>query len=279
MSKLAKAFDSGRASEQIALHLVAKFVLQELQFGVGLDAFRQHRQAQSTSEAEHGADDGRGLIVAMDRLDERAVDLDLVERKRAQVRERRIAGAEIVHGDADAERLDLPQGGQRAVEVANQRGLGDLDLQTTRRQAGLQQDLVQLLHEVGVVELDGRDIDGDRQRPRPGRGVAAGCLHDPVPDLQDCAGLFGNRDEDGGRNLAACRVLPAQQGLEAGRGLALDILLRLIGQPQFVARDRKTQIMFEQPAFANLGAHAGLEEAIGVAALGLGAVAARCRRG
>src|ERR1700704_4301324 len=119
MGEVAKTGDGGRASEQIALHLVTLFVLQELQFGVSLDAFRQHRQTKSASETEHGTDDGRGLIVGVDRLDERAVDLDLVERKRAQVRERRIAGTEIVHGDANTERLDLPQSGQRPVEVAD----------------------------------------------------------------------------------------------------------------------------------------------------------------
>src|ERR1700688_1369507 len=111
MGEIAKTNDGGRASKQIALPLVTLLVLQELQLGVGLDAFRQHRQTKSTSKAQDGADNGRGLIVGIDRLDERAVDLDLVERKRAQVRERRIAGAEVAHGDADAQRLDVPQGG------------------------------------------------------------------------------------------------------------------------------------------------------------------------
>src|SRR5882762_1674181 len=119
MGEIAKTSDRGRTSEQIALHLVTLFVLQELQLGIGLDAFRQHRQTKSTSKAQDRADNGRGLIVGIDRLDERAVDLDLVERKRAQVRERRIAGTEIVHGDANTERLDLLQSGQRPVEGAD----------------------------------------------------------------------------------------------------------------------------------------------------------------
>ena len=41
--------------------------------------------------------------------DERLVDLDLVERERLQIGQRRIAGAEIVHRDAHAERLQAPQ--------------------------------------------------------------------------------------------------------------------------------------------------------------------------
>ena len=67
-------------------------------------------------------------------------------------------------------------------------------------------------------------------------------------------------------------MLPAQQGLEAGDASVADVALRLIHQPQFVARDRKPQIMFQQPALAHLGAHLGLEEAIGVAAFGLGSI-------
>src|ERR1700710_2239857 len=100
MREVSKIADRGRAPEQISLRLVATFVPQEMQLGVGLDAFRQHRQTKSTSKTKYRTDNGRGLIVGIDRLDERTVDLDLVERKRAQVRQRGIAGAEIVHGDA-----------------------------------------------------------------------------------------------------------------------------------------------------------------------------------
>ena len=67
-------------------------------------------------------------------------------------------------------------------------------------------------------------------------------------------------------------MLPAQQGFETGHGLVMHALLRLIDQPQLVARDRQTQIMLQHPAFTDRGAHRRLEEAIGVAAVGLGAV-------
>src|SRR6266436_2720569 len=46
MREIAEVADGGRASEQIALHLIAKFVLQELKLGVGLDAFGQHGKAE-----------------------------------------------------------------------------------------------------------------------------------------------------------------------------------------------------------------------------------------
>src|ERR1700754_4976424 len=108
MGEGSKIADRGRPSEQISLRLVAKFVAQEMQLRVGLDAFRQHRQTEPAYKTKHRPYNGRGLIVGIDRLNERTVDLDLVERKCAQVRERRIAGAEIVHGDANTECFDQP---------------------------------------------------------------------------------------------------------------------------------------------------------------------------
>src|SRR5579862_230284 len=145
MGVSAEAADRGRSAQQIALDLVAAFFLEEAQLLVGLDAFGDHRQAEALAEAEHGAHDRGRLLVRMDLLDERAVDLDPVERKGAQVRKRRVAGAEIVHRDLDAERLDLTQRRQRAVEVAHQRRFGDLDLEPLAGQAGLDQRLMKLL--------------------------------------------------------------------------------------------------------------------------------------
>src|ERR1700674_4207341 len=225
MGEMAEAADGSRAAEQISLHLVTHLVLQELQLSAGLDAFGEHRQAQSATEAQYRQDDRRGLTIGIDRLDEGAIDLDPVERKRAQIGQRRIAGAEIVHRNRNAERLDLPQHRKRPVEIANQRRLGDLDLEAPWRQAGLEQDLVQFLDEAGIVELHGRDVDGDLQRLRPRRRLAASRPQDPVSDLQDRAGLLGDRDEDHRRNLAAYRVLPAQQGFEADNVAAFGFLL------------------------------------------------------
>ena len=68
-------------------------------------------------------------------VDEAAIDLDLVERKRAADSQRGIAGAEIVERDAHAEFAQLMQHGQRGLVVTDQDRLGDLQLQPMRRQA------------------------------------------------------------------------------------------------------------------------------------------------
>ena len=72
-------------------------------------------------------------LVPDDAFDEAAVDLDLVERERAQVAEARIAGAEIVHRDAHAERGELLEQRAHPGLVVQQHRFGDLELEPLGR--------------------------------------------------------------------------------------------------------------------------------------------------
>ena len=83
--------------------------------------------------------DRRVLRVVLDALDERAVDLDHVDREAAQLLERREAGAEVVDRDAHAERVQLLELGAGPVAggaLDDDRGLGDLEAEAARRQPG-----------------------------------------------------------------------------------------------------------------------------------------------
>ena len=71
--------------------------------------------------------------------DEGLIDLDTVEREAPQIAQRRIAGAEIVHGNAGAERAQLMQRRQRGVGVLQHHRLGDLQLQPIGAQLGIAQ--------------------------------------------------------------------------------------------------------------------------------------------
>src|SRR3954468_4293513 len=73
--------DVGWPAQQIALGFVARFSCEKLPLSLGLYAFRKNRQAEAPAETKHGAHDRGRLFVAVDRTDERAIDLDLVERK------------------------------------------------------------------------------------------------------------------------------------------------------------------------------------------------------
>ena len=169
-------------------------------------------------------------------LDERAVDLDLVEREGPQVGERRIAGAEIVHGDAHAEVLQLAQRGQRAVQVADQRRFGDFEFQPMRREAR--------------SAAESRAPDGRNWRwwsctaetltatisgLRPRRCLAAGGAQHPFADLQDQPALFGDRDEDVRRDRAAHGCCQRSSASKPRTSPVVDVLLRLIDETQFAA--------------------------------------------
>src|SRR5579885_104059 len=85
-----------RLAEQVALRLRAALAAQEFKLGRRLDALGRGGDAEAAAEAGHGAHDGERIVARGDILDERAVDLDLVEWEASEIAERRIAGAEIV---------------------------------------------------------------------------------------------------------------------------------------------------------------------------------------
>src|SRR5262249_39677967 len=90
---------------------------------------------------------------------ERTIDLDGVDGKRAQVAQRRIAGAEVVERDADADVAKLPQNGFCRIGVVQQRGLGDLELEAMRQNAGIIECLDDAKGEARALELRRRKID------------------------------------------------------------------------------------------------------------------------
>ena len=73
-----------------------------------------------------------------------------------------------------------------------------------------------------MAKLHRREIDGDLERLRPRRRLAAGLAQDPFADRDDEAALLGERNEVAGRDQAALRMLPAHQRLEAD-DLAVDL--------------------------------------------------------
>src|SRR5205823_5177942 len=92
-----------RAADQVALDLVAAFLRQHLELSLRLDALGEHRKTQATGKPDHSTYDRDRTVAPAELRDERTVDLDAVERKRLQIRQRRIAGAEIIKRDPDSE--------------------------------------------------------------------------------------------------------------------------------------------------------------------------------
>src|SRR5471030_508165 len=70
------------------------------------NAFGQHRHLQRLAEGDDDAHDGRAVALVESVPDEGVVDLELIQRQPVQIRQRRIAGAEIVEREADADLLE-----------------------------------------------------------------------------------------------------------------------------------------------------------------------------
>ena len=74
------------------------------------------------------------LRLDVDILDERAVDLDDVERQLAEVRQARIAGTEVVECKLDPGILERRDHRSRILDIGKQRAFGEFDDQSARRQ-------------------------------------------------------------------------------------------------------------------------------------------------
>src|SRR4051812_32745946 len=102
----------GGLAEIISLHGGAAAFADEVELFNRLHTLRRGLDAEHRAEAGDGADDRHTLRAFTDRADEGAVDLDAVERKSAQIAQRRIADAEIVEiveADAHPQRAELVQ--------------------------------------------------------------------------------------------------------------------------------------------------------------------------
>ena len=126
-----------------------------------------------------------------------------------------------------------------------------------------------------IVDLYGGDIDRNRQWIGPARRFSAGGAQYPFANLQNEPAFLGDRYEHGGRNGTALGMVPAQQRLEAGYRAALNIDLRLIDDPQLIARNRVSQLMLQKTPIAHIGTHFGLEIPVDSTAVLLGPIERR----
>ena len=120
------------------LHLRASRLREKPPLILGFDAFRRDRQSDGAAQRGNGLHDGGRIPVGgvPERLDEGAVDLDLVDLEAPQVAQARMPASEIVQRDAESR---CPQAleciaGQR---VAEQDAFGDLELDIARVGAAL----------------------------------------------------------------------------------------------------------------------------------------------
>ena len=138
------------------------------------------------------------------------------------------------------------------------------------------EDVLHVGEQVVAQHLARRYIDGDEnrridvERLLPGREFARRALQGEQAEIDDEAGLLGERNKFARLDAAKARMLPAQQRLEAGDGAILEPHDGLEEQLDFVAVQRAAQFAFQRLAVGALRAHGGPENLDAAAAVALG---------
>ena len=202
--------------------------------------------------------DGRGHDRDRARLglrDERAVDLQLIERQHGQLRERGVAGAEVIHREAhagDAQQLHVARRGAR---IAHHGALGDLQDERARFDAlGAQQPQDRIaqvrIEDVGCGQVD-RELKV-QAHAAPGAQLAQRRRQHPVGQRPRAAGALGERHEFRRRDGAELRVRPAHQRLEALHRARRHVDLGLVDEAERVLIDGGAQLGDQQQPAAVL---------------------------
>ena len=250
-----------------------------MQVGIGLDPLGRDDHAKTVAQVDHRADDGGHAVVAVKLGYEALVHLDLAERKAAQVAERPVARPEIVHRDPHAQHVEVMQKLEGLIGIRNQRRFGDLEFEPSRGKPGPSEHARHDAEQPVRPELRGRDVDRHDDVRGPGQGIGAGLKDRPFADLDQQSDFLGQADELLGQQLAAGRMVPADQRLERGDPSRPQVDLRLVEQPEFapVKREPKAQFhvapgkdpvlhpRFEPPRGAATGRLGPVEREVGVA--------------
>ena len=142
-----------RPLEQIALSLGAAARLQPDPLLLGLDPFCRRTDVEAAREVEHRLDDGHRLFVFVNFAHEGLIDLQSVERERAQVGQGRIAGAEIVERDADAAAFETMQYFAHRGVFDQRNGFRDFEFEPFGRQTAVGKHTFNFLNETVAAEL------------------------------------------------------------------------------------------------------------------------------
>ena len=204
-----------RAADEEALQLVAAMIAQEVRLVQRLDALGRTPHAERLRQRQRGHRNGTAVGTGLDVLDEALVDLDLVERERAQIAERRVARPEIVQRNLDAKILDLVQPFERELRIRHQHGLGDLEFQPVRRDIVGSERVDDRRHQRRRMDLQRRNVDRHLHMIRQARRFRQRSADHPLAHARDQAIVLGEFDELVREHEAAHRMLPAQERLHA----------------------------------------------------------------
>src|SRR3954464_10538087 len=148
-----------RPGEQEALRHLALESMQLLELRLRLHTFGDGRESEFVRQRQDQPDELTTAAFGIETVDEAAIDLDEVASELAQQRQVRVAGAEVVDGDAHAEAVQLVELRFGGDDVGHHDVFRDLDRQGGCTDTGAGDGLGHVLYEVAVVELGRREVD------------------------------------------------------------------------------------------------------------------------
>ena len=163
------------------------------------------------------------------------VDLELEHRKALQPLQRRVAGAEVVDGQAET-RLHQPRSRMaRLFGLVHQRGFGHFQLDHAGLHPLRAHQVECALRKAFVHHLRCRHVDrhaGHHRRARflPVANVACGLGQRPVAQLVDQPALFRHRNEFGRADPLPLFVAPARERFHAAQRAGGQVHLGLVVQ-------------------------------------------------
>jgi hypothetical protein len=126
----------GRATKYPWGYVTAEFT-EQLPLLPFFHPFGDRTHAKLPGNTETGLENGAAGAVGVRLMHESAVDLELVERDVAQLRERGMPRAEIVDGESDVLQPNAREHVEHRERIAHQPAFGDLQYQQVRRQSGV----------------------------------------------------------------------------------------------------------------------------------------------
>src|SRR5690606_5018214 len=118
------------------------------------------------------------------------------------------------------------------AQILVQAALGDLDLQAAGREIRIEQQAKQLLRKPRIAQLQGRDVDRERQGRVPLARLDQRLTDQRFRKISDHVDFFGDGDENLGRYEAKPRRVPTREHLKADQvaGGEIDLLFEIGGK-------------------------------------------------
>ena len=156
--------------------------------------------------------------------------------------------------------------------IAEQQGLGDLQFEPVRGEAGFFQRGGDDVADATCQELRGGQVHRNGQVLRPSRGGATRLPQYPRADLVDELQVLGNGNEYQRRDQRSVFRGQAYQRLEADEAALRYFEQRLVMQFEAIMQHRIANHPLEFESRLQFGVHLGQEEPDAIAAVGLGLV-------